>query len=54
VLKLWKKGKITTPRVLFETSIKQEVNGLTKQGVLSILVLGFLTQELSIRLRVKL
>ena len=29
-LKLWKEGKITTFRVLFEALIKQEVNGLTK------------------------
>jgi hypothetical protein len=33
ILKLRKKGKITTFRVLFEASIKQEVDGLTKQGV---------------------
>ena len=30
-LKLQKKGKITTPRVLFKTLIKQEVDRLTKQ-----------------------
>ena len=30
ILKLQKKGKITTPRALFEALIKQEVNGLTK------------------------
>ena len=29
-LKLQKEGKITTPGALFEASIKQEVNGLTK------------------------
>ena len=29
-LKLQKKGKITTPKVLFEALTKQEVNGLTK------------------------
>jgi len=32
-LKLQKEGKITTPRALFEASTKQEVNGLTRQGV---------------------
>ena len=30
ILKLWKKGKIITPKVLFKALIKQEVNGLTK------------------------
>ena len=29
-LKLQKEGKITTPKALFEASIKQEVNSLTK------------------------
>ena len=29
-LKLQKEGKITTPKVLFKASTKQEVNGLTK------------------------
>ena len=29
-LKLWKEGKITTPKILFEALTKQEVNGLTK------------------------
>ena len=29
-LKLWKKGKITTPEALFEALIKQEVDGLTR------------------------
>ena len=32
-LKLQKKGKITTFRVLFEALIKQEVNRLTRQRV---------------------
>jgi hypothetical protein len=32
-LKLQEKGKITTLGALFEASIKQEVNGLTRQGV---------------------
>jgi hypothetical protein len=32
-LKLWKEGKITTSGALFEASTKQEVNGLTRQGV---------------------
>ena len=30
-LKLWKKGKITTSKVLFKALIKQEVDGLTKR-----------------------
>ena len=30
ILKLQKKGKITTPKVLFEALTKQKVNGLTK------------------------
>ena len=30
ILKLWKEGKITTPKVLFKALIKQEVNSLTK------------------------
>ena len=30
MLKLWKESKITTPRVLFETLIKQEVNRLIR------------------------
>ena len=30
ILKLWKEGKIITPKVLFKALIKQEVNGLTK------------------------
>ena len=29
-LKLQKEGKITTPKVLFEALIKQEVNSLTR------------------------
>ena len=29
-LKLWKEGKITTPKILFKALIKQEVNGLTR------------------------
>ena len=29
-LKLWKEGKIITPKVLFKALIKQEVNGLTR------------------------
>ena len=29
-LKLWKKGKIITPKILFKASTKQEVNSLTK------------------------
>jgi hypothetical protein len=29
-LKLWKEGKITTLGALFEASIKQKVNSLTK------------------------
>jgi hypothetical protein len=32
-LRLWKKGKITTPKAPFEASIKQEVDGLTRQRV---------------------
>ena len=31
-LKLQKKGKITTPKALFEALTKQEINGLTKQN----------------------
>ena len=30
ILKLWKKGKITIPKVPFEALIKQEVDGLTR------------------------
>ena len=30
ILKLWKKGKIITPKVLFKALIKQEVDGLIK------------------------
>ena len=30
ILKLWKEGKIITPKILFEALIKQEVDGLTK------------------------
>ena len=30
ILKLQKKGKIITPKVLFKALIKQEVNSLTK------------------------
>ena len=33
ILKLWKEGKITTPKVLFKALIKQEVDGLTTQKV---------------------
>ena len=33
ILKLWKEGKITTPKVLFKALTKQEVDGLTKQKV---------------------
>ena len=29
-LKLWKEGKITTPKTPFKALTKQEVNGLTK------------------------
>ena len=29
-LKLWKEGKITTSKILFEALIKQEINGLIK------------------------
>ena len=29
-LKLWKEGKITTPKALFEALTKQEVDGLTR------------------------
>ena len=29
-LKLWKEGKITTPRALFKALTKQEVNRLTR------------------------
>ena len=30
ILKLWKEGKIITPKVLFKALTKQKVNGLTK------------------------
>ena len=30
ILKLWKKGKITTPKVPFKALIKQKVDGLTR------------------------
>ena len=33
ILKLQKKGKIITPKVLFKALTKQEVDGLTKQEV---------------------
>ena len=33
ILKLQKEGKITTPRVPFKALIKQEIDGLTRQGV---------------------
>ena len=29
-LKLWKEGKITTPKVPFKALIKQKVDGLTR------------------------
>ena len=32
-LKLWKEGKIITPKIPFKASIKQEVDGLTRQRV---------------------
>ena len=32
-LKLWKEGKIITPKVLFKALTKQEVDGLTKREV---------------------
>ena len=33
ILKLRKKSKITTPKVLFKTLIKQKINSLTRRGV---------------------